>query len=106
VLGTLLLLLKLPQLLFVCFRNHIEKVADQGEEEDYEEEDPNHPVNVAQDHPTARYANAGKKRVEWGCIELVCVDLIFLLVHKGLQGVRIDYGEHHDRYNESCQNPP
>jgi hypothetical protein len=82
VLGTLLLLLKLPQLLFVCFRNHIEKVADQGEEEDYEEEDPNHPVNVAQDHPTARYANAGKKRVEWGCIELVCVDLIFLLVHK------------------------
>ena len=59
-LGTLLPLLELPQLLFVCFRNHIKKVADQGEEEDYEEEDPNHPVDVAQDHTTARDANTGK----------------------------------------------
>ena len=64
-LGTLLLLLKLPQLLFVCFRNDIKKVADQGDEDDYEEEDPNHPIDVAQDHPTARDANARKKRVEW-----------------------------------------
>ena len=89
-LGTLLLLLQLPQLLLVCFWNHIEKVADQGEEEDDKKEDPNHPVNVAQDHTTARDANAGKKRVERCCIELVCVDLIFLLIHKRLQGVRID----------------